>query len=425
MISQPSINSKIAIIGLGYVGLPLAIEFGKYRDVIGFDVSESRIYELRKGLDSTLEVSGVELREAVNLSFSMDIEKLRDCGIYIVTVPTPIDCDNIPDLTPLRKACETVAKTLKKGDVVIFESTVFPGCTEEVCVPDLERVSSLQYNLDFFCGYSPERINPGDKVNTVKTIVKITSGSTPEISLLVDELYNQIVDAGTYRASTIKVAEAAKIIENVQRDVNIALVNEMAVIFNKLDIDTSEVIAAAASKWNFAKYYPGFVGGHCISVDPYYLIHRSSKAGYVPDLMMKAREINNFMTDFVANIFEEKMQKKGSQTLEVLVLGLTFKENCQDLRNSKAFDFLDALKAKGMGVDVYDPWVRQSLFEKDDRINQLNEIKKKKYDGVIILVAHNEFKDLGASFFRDLCNDDGVFFDMKSMFPVDQSDVRI
>jgi len=355
----------------------------------------------------------------------MDIEKLRGCGIYIVTVPTPIDCDNIPDLNPLRKACETVAKTLKKGDIVIFESTVFPGCTEEVCVPDLERVSSLQYNFDFFCGYSPERINPGDKVNTVKTIVKITSGSTPEISLLVDELYSQIVDAGTYRASSIKVAEAAKIIENVQRDVNIALVNEMAIMFKKLDIDTSEVIAAAASKWNFAKYYPGFVGGHCISVDPYYLIHRSSKAGYVPDLMMKARKINNFMTDFVANIFEEKMQKKGSQTFEVLVLGLTFKENCPDLRNSKVFDFLDALKAKGMGVDVYDPWVRQSLFEKDDRINQLNEIEKKKYDGVIILVAHNEFKDLGASFFRDLCNDDGVFFDMKSMFPVDQSDVRI
>lgn len=366
-------NAKIAVIGLGYVGLPLAVEFGKKYDVLGFDINQGRVDELLRGHDSTLEVSDTELAMATKLTYSCDKADLADANVYIVTVPTPIDESNAPDLTPLQKASEMLGAVIKKGDIVIYESTVYPGATEEVCLPIIEKVSGLTFNQDFFAGYSPERINPGDKVNTLTKIMKITSGSTPEIADFVDDLYGSIITAGTHKAASLKVAEAAKVIENVQRDVNIALVNELFQIFTKLGIDTTNVIDAAATKWNFMKLYPGLVGGHCISVDPYYLLHKSQKNGYIPDLMRKAREINNSMPEFVANEFLTKIIKNkiNPVNLKVAMLGFTFKENCPDIRNTKAVTLYRELINMGIQVTIYD-----DVANKDEVKSEYNlEIK--------------------------------------------------
>lgn len=366
-------NAKIAVIGLGYVGLPLAVEFGKKYDVLGFDINQGRVDELLRGHDTTFEVSDTELATATKLTYSCNKADLADANVYIVTVPTPIDESNAPDLTPLQKASEMLGAVVKKGDVVIYESTVYPGATEEVCLPIVEKVSGLKFNQDFFAGYSPERINPGDKVNTLTKIMKITSGSTPEIADFVDDLYGSIITAGTHKAASLKVAEAAKVIENVQRDVNIALVNELFQIFTKLGIDTTNVIDAAATKWNFMKLYPGLVGGHCISVDPYYLLHKSQKNGYIPDLMRKAREINNSMPEFVANEFLTKIIKNkiNPVNLKVAMLGFTFKENCPDIRNTKAVTLYRELINMGIQVTIYD-----DVANKDEVMTEYNlEIK--------------------------------------------------
>lgn len=418
---------KIGIIGLGYVGLPLAVEFGKKYSVVGFDINEARITELRDGIDHTLEVTSEELKSASSLSFSCRLEDLKDVSVFIVTVPTPIDEHRQPDLTPLIKASEAIGQVLKRGDIVIYESTVYPGATEEDCVPVLERVSGLIFNQDFFAGYSPERINPGDKEHRVTTIKKVTSGSTPEVAKQVDDLYSSIITAGTYRASSIKVAEAAKVIENTQRDLNIALINELAVIFNKLGIDTEEVLLAAGTKWNFLPFRPGLVGGHCIGVDPYYLTHKAQSIGYHPEVILAGRRINDGMGRYVVSELVKAMLKKRIQVsgAKVLVMGLTFKENCPDLRNTKVVDILSELQEYDVQAEVYDPWVDTQEAKHEYDIQPVSQLEPGKYDAVILAVAHQEFKAMTPEAFRKLLKAEGVIYDLKYVLPIGEADIRL
>lgn len=412
-------HKKIAIIGLGYVGLPLAVEFGKARLTLGFDINASRIAELREGKDNTREVSEENLAGATQLVFSCDTSDLDDCRIFIVTVPTPIDDANRPDLTPIIKASETVAKSLKSGDIVIYESTVFPGCTEEVCVPILERLSGLVFNQDFFCGYSPERINPGDKVNTLTKIIKITSGSTPTAAEEIDELYKSIITAGTFPAVSIKVAEAAKVIENTQRDLNIALTNELSVIFGRLGIDTIDVLEAAGSKWNFLPFRPGLVGGHCIGVDPYYLTHKAEQMGYHPQVILAGRKINDGMAQYMVKKVIQKMLINGIDVTKstVGVLGITFKENCPDARNSKIIDVVSELKSWGVNVVVADPWADPIEVERICGITLAKVDSKNRVDSLIVAVGHDEFRDLDIVTLRSLCRGSApVLADVKSIY---------
>ena len=406
---------KIGVIGLGYVGLPLAVEFGKKMEVVGFDINESRIFELQLGKDSTLEVSGDELKEAVKLTFTSDPEDVRECNIYIVTVPTPIDEHKRPDLKPLQKASETVGKLLSGGDIVIYESTVYPGATEEVCVSILEQKSGMVFNQDFYCGYSPERINPGDKEHRVSTIKKITSGSTQEVADKVDALYLTVVRAGTHKASSIKVAEAAKVIENTQRDVNIALVNELALIFNRLDIDTEEVLKAAGSKWNFLPFRPGLVGGHCIGVDPYYLTHKAIEVGYHPEMILAGRRTNDNMGIYVADMVAKLMTQKRIHVVDskILIMGLTFKENCPDLRNTRVVDLISEFNSFNSQVDVYDPWVDKEEAQEVYGILPIEEPQQDTYDAVILAVAHDQFKELGADKLHSYGKEQHILYDIK------------
>ncbi len=418
---------QIAIIGLGYVGLPLAVEFGKIRSVIGFDINESRIDALREDSDSTLEVSEDELRDASHLSFTTNPADLASASIYIVTVPTPIDAHKRPDLTPLIKASETLGKVMKHGDIVIYESTVYPGATEEDCVPVLERVSGLTFNEDFFAGYSPERINPGDKAHRLPDIRKVTSGSTPEVAEAVDQLYASIITAGTYKAESIRVAEAAKVIENTQRDLNIALINELAIIFNKMGIDTEAVLKAAGTKWNFLPFRPGLVGGHCIGVDPYYLTHKAEEIGYHPQVILAGRRINDGMGAYVAGQLVKAMLKRRIQVdgARVLVLGLTFKENCPDLRNTRVVDVVGELQDYGIQVDVHDPWVDPSEAMREFGITMVEAPNDFTYDGVVLAVAHREFCQTDAGRIRQYARSPGVFYDLKSVFVSNESDLRL
>jgi UDP-N-acetyl-D-galactosamine dehydrogenase len=418
---------KLAVIGLGYVGLPLAVEFGKQRSVVGFDIHTSRIEALRQGKDSTLEVSDAELAEANQLSYSADLNDLSDCNVFIVTVPTPIDAHRRPDLTPLIKASESIGKVLKRGDIVIYESTVYPGATEEDCVPVLERVSGLTFNVDFFAGYSPERINPGDKTHRVTNIKKVTAGSTPEVADLVDALYNQIITVGTHKASSIKVAEASKVIENTQRDVNIALINELALIFNKMGIDTEEVLIAAGTKWNFLPFRPGLVGGHCIGVDPYYLTHKAESIGHHPEIVLAARRLNDKMGEYVASQLVKQMVLKEIQVHKsrILILGLTFKENCPDIRNTKIIEMINALKEYDVQVDVYDPWVNaaEAMHEYDIQLCDYPDVNT--YDGIILAVAHHQFKDMGVDKIRLLGKEKSIIYDLKYIFSKNDTDIRL
>lgn len=409
---------KLAIIGLGYVGLPLAVEFGKRFDTVGFDVKRERLDMLRKGVDVTLETSSEDLAAATRLKYSDELESLKDRDIFIVTVPTPVDKYNRPDLTPLYRASESVGKAMKKGAIVIYESTVYPGCTEEECVPVLEKFSHMKFNQDFFCGYSPERINPGDKEHTLTKILKITSGSTPEAAEIVDALYNSILKNGTHKASSIKVAEAAKVIENSQRDLNIAFVNELAKIFHLIGIDTNEVLAAAGTKWNFLKFKPGLVGGHCIGVDPYYLTHKAQALGYLPEVILAGRRINDGMGKYVAEQVVKLMIKKGHKILnaKVLQLGITFKENCPDIRNSHAVDVVRGLQEFGCNVDIYDPWAEPEEIQKEYGLVSFNNLDKigENYDAVLLVVAHREFEgfDIGK-----VSRNEAVVFDVKGFLP--------
>ncbi len=418
---------NLSIVGLGYVGLPLAVEFGRKRSVVGFDINQLRVDELKAGNDLTLETSREELAAAKHLSYTTNLEDLRACNCYIVTVPTPIDEYKRPDLTPLIKASETVGKVLKKGDIVIYESTVYPGCTEEDCVPVLEKHSGLKFNQDFYCGYSPERINPGDKEHRVTTIKKVTSGSTPEIADLVDALYDEIITAGTHKADSIKVAEAAKVIENTQRDLNIALINELALIFNKMDIDTEAVLKAAGSKWNFLPFRPGLVGGHCIGVDPYYLTHKAQAIGYHPEIILAGRRLNDSMGTYVVAQLVKAMTKKRIQVegAKVLVMGLTFKENCPDLRNTRVVDIVSELKDYNCYVDVYDPWVSVEQAQHEYGITPIGKAKTGGYDAIILAVAHHQFKDMGAAAIRALGKPTAVLYDLKYVLSAQESDLRL
>lgn len=418
---------KLAVVGLGYVGLPLAVEFGKRRVVLGFDINQKRIDELNQGRDHTLEVEPEELQKAGKLKFSTESADLAECNVYIVTVPTPIDEYKQPDLTPLIKASETIGKVLKKGDVVIYESTVYPGATEDDCVPVLEKVSGLKYNIDFFAGYSPERINPGDKEHRVTTIKKVTSGSTPEVADLVNALYNEIITVGTYKASSIRVAEAAKVIENTQRDVNIALINELALIFNKMGIDTEAVLQAAGTKWNFLPFRPGLVGGHCIGVDPYYLTHKAESIGYHPEIILAGRRLNDSMGEYVVSQLMKAMTKRRIHVDQsrVLVLGFTFKENCPDLRNTKVVDIVKELAEYNVQVDVFDPWIDPQEADNEYGIKPIKKPEEGCYDAVIIAVAHNQFKDLGASGIRAFGKPNHVLYDLKYVLAAHQSDIRL
>lgn len=418
---------RIAVVGLGYVGLPLAVEFGKRFETIGFDVKPERVAQLRAGRDVTLEVPREELRGAQHLTFSTELADLKRCRVFIVTVPTPIDDYKRPDLTPLIRASETVGKVMRSGSVVVYESTVYPGCTEEVCVPILERESGLKFNTDFFAGYSPERINPGDKEHRLTTIRKVTSGSTPEVAEFVDKLYASIVKAGTHRASSIRVAEAAKVIENTQRDVNIALINELALIFNRLGIDTEEVLAAAGSKWNFLPFKPGLVGGHCIGVDPYYLTHKAQEIGYHPEMILAGRRLNDNMALYVAAQIMHRMTAKRIHVkgARVLVLGITFKENCPDVRNSKVVDVVRELEKHGARVDVYDPWADAAEVRHEYGLRLTRELRRKHYDVAVMAVAHREFRELGARGVRRLCRRPHVLYDIKHLFPAAQVDGRL
>jgi UDP-N-acetyl-D-glucosamine/UDP-N-acetyl-D-galactosamine dehydrogenase len=427
-MSQFSLRDcKLAVIGLGYVGLPLAVEFGKSFTTVGFDIKEARVAELKKGKDSTLEVEPSELKTAKRLSYTTNVKDLRSCQVFIVTVPTPIDNYKRPDLTPIVRASELVGQVLKKGDIVVFESTVYPGCTEEVAVPILERVSGLTFNKDFFAGYSPERINPGDKQHRLTTIKKITSGSTPEVADFVDALYGSIVKAGTHKASSIRVAEAAKVIENTQRDVNIALINELALIFNRLGIDTEEVLQAAGTKWNFLPFRPGLVGGHCIGVDPYYLTHKAQEIGYHPEMILAGRRINDNMAIYVAEriaqlMIKKRIHVKGSR---ILMMGLTFKENCPDLRNSKVADVVTELKKYGAKVDVFDPWIDGEECEHEYGIKPIRAPKKGTYDAIVLAVAHKQFKEMGISEVRSFAKKPHVLYDIKYVFDADEVDGRL
>ena len=419
-------ESKICIVGLGYVGLPLAAEFGKHFPTVGFDVNSERLVELEKGVDSTLEVSESELALATQLSYTNDIQSAADCNVFIVTVPTPINEHKQPDLTPLIRASETIGHVLKHGDIVIYESTVYPGATEEDCIPVLEQVSGLVFNRDFYAGYSPERINPGDKERRVTNILKITSGSTPEVAQFVDSLYQSIIKAGTHLASSIKVAEAAKVIENTQRDVNIGLVNELALIFNKLGIDTEEVLKAAGTKWNFLPFRPGLVGGHCIGVDPYYLVHKAQAAGYHPEIIPGARRLNDNMGSYVVSQLIKAMLKKRIHIdgARILVMGLTFKENCPDLRNTRVLDIVGELAQFGAEVDVYEPWAEAEALA-DIQISAVTEPMRNGYDGIVLAVAHDEFKEYSAEDIEALRKPNSVVYDLKYIWPAEACDLRL
>ena len=418
---------KIAVIGLGYVGLPLAVEFGKRFRTTGFDVKSSRIQELERGHDATLEVTGDELASAKNLTFTTRIDDLADCKVFIVTVPTPIDEYKRPDLTPLEKASATIGKVLKKGDVVVYESTVYPGCTEEVCVPILERVSGLKFNRDFYAGYSPERINPGDKEHRLTTIRKVTSGSTPAVAEFVDSLYRSIITVGTHRASSIRVAEAAKVIENTQRDVNIALINELALIFNRLGIDTEEVLSAAGSKWNFLPFRPGLVGGHCIGVDPYYLTHKAQAIGYHPEMILAGRRINDNMGIYVAQQVAQLMIRDRIQVRDsrILVMGLAFKENCPDVRNTRIVDVVNELAKFGAAVDIYDPWVDPAEAQHEYGLRPVKRLRPRSYDAIVMGVAHRQFREMGIAKVRALAKKRHVLYDIKYVFDRDEVDGRL
>ncbi len=418
---------KLAIVGLGYVGLPLAVEFGKKRSVIGFDINVRRIAELQSGKDHTLETEPHELKEAVHLTFSTDPEALRQCNVFIVTVPTPIDEHKRPDLTPLIKASETIGKVLKAGDIVIYESTVYPGATEEDCVPVLEKFSGLKFNRDFFAGYSPERINPGDKEHRITTIKKVTSGSTPEIADVVDALYNEIIAAGTHKAPSIKVAEAAKVIENTQRDLNIALINELAMIFNKMGIDTEAVLKAAGTKWNFLPFRPGLVGGHCIGVDPYYLTHKAQAFGYHPEIILAGRRLNDAMGGYVVAQLVKAMTKKRIQVddARVLVMGFAFKENCPDLRNTRVVDIVAELREYNCKVDIYDPWISAEESVHEYGITPIAQPEAATYDAIILAVAHDQFRVMGAEGIHALGKPVHVLYDLKYVFAADAVDLRL
>jgi UDP-N-acetyl-D-glucosamine/UDP-N-acetyl-D-galactosamine dehydrogenase len=420
-------NSKIAIIGLGYVGLPLAAEFGKIIDTIGFDINVKRIKDLNAGKDSTLEVNTTDLNKAKKLKFTYNLIDLNDCNIFIVTVPTPIDEHKKPDLAPLINATEAIGKILKLNDIVIYESTVYPGATEEICVPILEKISNLVFNTDFYCGYSPERINPGDKEHTVTSIRKITSGSTPEIANRVDELYNKIILAGTYKAESIKVAEAAKVIENTQRDVNIALINELAMIFNKLDIDTQAVLNAASTKWNFLQFWPGLVGGHCIGVDPYYLTHKALEVGYRPEMILAGRRINDNMGSYIVKEVIRLMNEKQIKVNDsnILILGLTFKENCPDLRNTRVIDIINILKENGCNIDVYDPWANEIEMMTTYSLHNVKKPRNGSYDTVILAVAHDEFVNMSLNEIKAFGKKKNVIYDIKYLFNENQVDGRL
>jgi UDP-N-acetyl-D-galactosamine dehydrogenase len=415
---------KIAIIGLGYVGLPLAVEFGKKYSVVGFDIDNRRIEELKKGIDKTLEIASENLKAAIHLNFSTQVKDIAICNYFIVTVPTPIDKHKRPDLTPLIKASETVGKVLKEGDIVIYESTVYPGCTEEDCVPVLEKTSGLKFNTDFYCGYSPERINPGDKLHTVTKIRKVTSGSTPETAKKVDDLYSSIIEAGTYLASGIKVAEAAKVIENAQRDINIAFVNELAMIFNKMNIDTNEVLQASSTKWNFLPFRPGLVGGHCIGVDPFYLTHKAQELGYHPEIILAGRRLNDGMGAYIAGQVVKLLIRKGHKVegAEVLVLGITFKENCPDVRNSRVIDIIEELKEFGTRVSVYDPWADKTEVGKEYGIELIDQPGMKKFEAIVLAVAHKDFLHLD---YPGMKNGNAVLFDVKAFLPANIADARL
>lgn len=418
------IDTKIAIIGLGYVGLPLAVEFGKKYSTIGFDLNEDRIAELRSGKDYTLEVEDHELVEANKLQFTADPRDCSDCTFFIIAVPTPIDSAKRPDLKYLLGASECVGRVLKKGDFVVYESTVYPGATEENCIPVLEKLSGLTFNKDFYCGYSPERINPGDKEHRLPDIVKITSGSTPDAADFIDRLYASIITAGTFKASSIKVAEAAKVIENTQRDINIALVNELSLIFNRMSINTSEVLEAAGTKWNFLPFRPGLVGGHCIGVDPYYLTHKAQQVGYHPNMILAGRRLNDNMGSYIASRVIKLMINKGIDVsrAKVLMMGLTFKENCPDLRNTRVVDIIHELNEYGIEVDVYDPWVKKEEAESEYGVKIIAEPETQEYDGVVLAVAHNQFVAMSKEEIGALCKEKHIIFDVKSILPAGAAD---
>jgi UDP-N-acetyl-D-galactosamine dehydrogenase len=420
-------NCRIAVVGLGYVGLPLAVEFGKRYETLGFDVKPERVAQLRAGRDTTLEVTREELKSARQLGFTTELADLKRCRVFIVTVPTPIDEYKRPDLTPLIRASESVGKILRRGAIVIYESTVYPGCTEEICVPILERESGLKFNQDFFAGYSPERVNPGDKEHRLTSIRKVTSGSTPEVAAFVDKLYGSIVKAGTHPASSIRVAEAAKVIENTQRDVNIALINELALIFNRLGIDTEEVLAAAGSKWNFLPFRPGLVGGHCIGVDPYYLTHKAQEIGYHPEMILAGRRLNDNMALYVAGQIMQRMAARRIHVkgARVLVLGVTFKENCPDIRNSKVVDVVRELARHGARVDIHDPWAEAAELRHEYGLKLTRELKPSQYDAAVMAVAHREFRELGVRGVRRLCRRPHVLYDIKHIFPAADTDGRL
>ncbi|PKH64263.1 Vi polysaccharide biosynthesis UDP-N-acetylglucosamine C-6 dehydrogenase TviB [Psychrobacter sp. 4Dc] len=420
-------NLKIAVIGIGHVGLPRAVEFGKHHSVVGFDINTDRIAELISGTDHTLEINNEELSQATHLSFSSEIADLQECNFFIVTVPTPIDEYKQPDLTPLVKASEAIGSLLKKDDIVVYESTVYPGATEEVCIPVLEHVSGLIFNQDFYAGYSPERINPGDKEHRVTNILKVTAGSTPEVADFIDSVYNLIITAGTHKAPSIKVAEAAKVIENTQRDVNIALINELAVIFNKMNIDTQAVLEAAGTKWNFLPFRPGLVGGHCIGVDPYYLTHKAQAIGYNPEIILAGRRLNDSMGEYVVTQLVKTMIKKRIQVegAKVLILGLTFKENCPDVRNTKVIDIVHELQEYNIEVDVHDPWIDTNEAEREYDITPISQPSSHQYDGIILAVAHQQFVEMGIESIRAFGKSHHVLYDLKYIFTKDETDIRL
>ncbi len=428
---KPLDELNIAIIGLGYVGLPLAVEFGKKYQTVGFDISKNRIGELKAGNDSTLEVTTEELASSNKLSYEYDVAALKKSDVYIVTVPTPIDGANNPDLTPLKRASEMLGEVVSEGNIIIFESTVYPGCTEEQCIPVIEAKSGLVYQKDFFAGYSPERINPGDKEHRVTDILKVTSGCNEEIAEYIDKLYASVITAGTYKAQSIQVAEAAKVIENTQRDLNIALVNELAIIFGKLGIDTHHVLEAAGTKWNFLPFKPGLVGGHCISVDPYYLTYKAQEIGYHPDVILSGRKINDGMGEHVADTVIKLMLKKRLQIVDskILMMGLTFKENCPDVRNTRVVDIINAFSDYHINIDIWDPWVSESdaekLLKEFENVNLVSDPESKKYDAAVVCVAHNQFKAMDIKEIRALCKDVSIVYDVKAVFSADQVDGRL
>lgn len=420
-------KTRIGIVGLGYVGLPLAVEFGKHFPTFGYDINQARVKELQSGKDSTLEVSEDDLKSTKHLQFSSRLDDIASCNVYIVTVPTPVDKTKKPDLSPLISASRALGKVLKKNDIVIYESTVYPGATEEVCVPALEEVSGLKFNQDFYAGYSPERINPGDKAHHVTSILKITSGSTPDVAGFVDKLYLTIIKAGTHKASSLKVAEAAKVIENVQRDVNIALINELSLIFSRLNIDTLDVLLAAGTKWNFLPFRPGLVGGHCIGVDPYYLVHKAQETGFEPTIIPASRKTNEYMASHIVQLTTKLMAKKRINVVNanILILGLTFKENCPDLRNTKVVDIYAELQPYNANIDIYDPWINHEEAHEEYGIHPVKELKKGYYDAIILAVAHREFAAMGAAGIRALCKSNAVIFDAKYVLPADAVDGRL